>query len=41
VCLAKKTVKKLKTQAKEKERKRRMEIFCRLTKDKDRLNAAS
>lgn len=41
VCLAKNVVRKKRTALKEKERRRRMEIFTRLHKDQDRLNQAA
>lgn len=41
VCLAKRSVRRMKTEIKEKERSRRMEIFTRLHKDKPKLNAAA
>ena len=41
MLLAKKQTKKLKTEQKEKDRRRRMEIFTRLHKDKQKLNDAA
>ena len=38
VCLAKKCVRKMKTERKEKERQRRMEIFTKVHKDQAKLN---
>ena len=41
MLLAKNKIKKLKTINKEKDRRRRMEIFCQVHKDKRRLNEAA
>lgn len=41
ICLAKKRVRERKTLIKEKERKRRMEIFTKVHKDQAKLNAAA
>ena len=41
ICLAKKRVKQRSTEIKEKERRRRMEIFTKVHKDQAKLNAAA